>query len=82
MAKEGRGTLLAVSISKSRATKRDVGAGGGGKIESRGPYKLVAKLEDFYYIISSYHNNQTSHPGVRKTYGMVSHGGYIHVREY
>lgn len=67
--KEGRGMLLAIP-TKSRVTRK--GAETGGKSESRGPYKLVAKLDDFYYIISSYHNNKNGHPGIRRTHGMVS----------
>lgn len=69
--KEGRGNLLAIPTTKSRVTKKAAGTGGG-KSESRGSYKLVAKLDDFYYIISSYHNNQNGHPGIRRTHGMVS----------
>lgn len=68
--KEGRGLLLAIPMNKSRANKKGVSAGG--KSESRGLHKLVAKLEDFYYIISSYHNDKNGHHGIRKTYGMVS----------
>ena len=74
--REGRGLLLAVPVVKSRPGKRGLspGGSGGGKSETRGPssYRLVARLEDFYYIISCYHNNNTGHHGIRRTYGMVS----------
>lgn len=69
--KEGRGKLLAVPTTKSRVAKKEASTGGG-KSESRGSYKLVAKLDDFYYIISSYHSNKNGHPGIRRTHGMVS----------
>ena len=68
--KEGQGVLLAIPTVKSRVSKRAVAAGR--KSESRGPHKLVARLEEFYYIIGSYHNNTKGHYGIRKTYGMVS----------
>ena len=72
MEREGRGTLLAVPATKSRISKRGSSEAGGGKMGSRVPHKLVARMEDFYYIISTYHNNTTGHHGIRKTYGMVS----------
>lgn len=77
--KEGRGKLLAIPTTKSRVAKKGAG-NGGGKSESRGSYKLVAKLDDFYYIISSYHSNKNGHPGIRRTHGMVSR--LIHYNQY
>ena len=35
-------------------------------------YKIVARLEDFVYIIGKYHNDEVGHAGIRKTYAMVS----------
>ena len=76
--KEGRGSLLAVPVGRSRTSKRGAsegdggGGGGGGKSGTkRQSYRLVARLEDFYYIISSYHNNTVGHHGIRKTFGLV-----------
>lgn len=34
-------------------------------------YKLVARLEDFVFIIGQYHNEEVGHRGIRKTYAMV-----------
>ena len=72
--KEGRGSLLAVPAVRSRASSKRgplEGDGGGKSASKRSSYKLVAKLEDFYYIISSYHNSNVGHHGIRKTYGLV-----------
>ena len=35
------------------------------------PFKLVAKVEEFVYIIGQYHNQDTRHPGIRRTYSRV-----------
>ena len=71
--RDGCTLLLAVPATRSRGGRKSGGATVGGKSETRGPHKLVAKLEDFPHIISSYHNSKTGHHGIRKTYGMVSH---------
>lgn len=34
-------------------------------------YRLVARLEDFIFIIGLYHNDEKGHAGIRKTYSMV-----------
>lgn len=35
------------------------------------PYRLVARLEDFAYLIGEYHNDKKGHYGIRKTYQLV-----------
>lgn len=35
-------------------------------------YRLVARLEDFVYVIGFYHNDEKGHAGIRKTYSLVS----------
>ena len=35
-------------------------------------YRLVARLEDFIFIIGLYHNDEKGHAGIRKTYSKVS----------
>lgn len=67
----GYGACLGIPVVKSRGSKsacKGTSAGG----ERHSTYKLVARLEDFVYIIGNYHNNQRGHPGIRRTYAMVS----------
>lgn len=42
------------------------------KRASRQSSRLVARVEDFVYIIGAYHNDTSGHHGIRKTYAMVS----------
>ena len=63
----GYGACLAVPVVKSRGpSKKQAGCK-----SARQPYRIVARLEDFVYIIGAYHNNQNGHHGIRKTYAMV-----------
>lgn len=71
--RDGCRSVLAVPATRSRGGKRSGADTVGGKSETRGPHKLVARLEDFPCIISSYHNSERGHHGIRKTYAMVSH---------
>ena len=63
----GYGACLGTPAVKSRSSKS---ACKGTKRHST--YKLVARLEDFVYIIGNYHNNQRGHYGIRRTYALVS----------
>ncbi len=67
----GYGACLAVPVVRSRAGSRKAAACGK-SVSVHGTYKLVARLEDFVYIIGAYHNDQKGHHGIRRTYGMVS----------
>ena len=67
----GYGACLGIPVVKSRGSKsacKGTTAGG----ERHSTYKLVARLEDFVYIIGNYHNDQRGHHGIRRTYAMVS----------
>ena len=63
----GHGSCLAVPAVKSRGSAK-----AGGSKATRHSYKLVARLEDFAYIIGNYHNDQNGHHGIRRTYALVS----------
>ena len=65
------GACLAVPAVKSRGSSKT-----GGTKAMRHSYKMVARLEDFAYIIGNYHNDQNGHHGIRRTYGLVSR--YMH----
>ena len=43
---------------------------GDGEVQ-RQHYRLVARLEDFIFIIGLYHNDEKGHAGIRKTYSLV-----------
>ena len=62
----GYGVCLGVPVVKSRPST--VKKAGG---ERHSAYKLVARLEDFVYIIGTYHNDQKGHHGIRRTHAMV-----------
>ena len=67
----GYGACLGIPVVKSRGSKSACkGTSVGG--ERHSTYKLVARLEDFVYIIGNYHNDQRGHQGIRRTYAMVS----------
>ena len=40
-------------------------------IRQQKSYRLVARLEDFIFIIGLYHNDDKGHAGIRKTYALV-----------
>lgn len=62
----GYGACLCIPVVKSRSsTVKKAGS------ERHSTYKLVARLEDFVYIIGTYHNDQKGHHGIRRTYAMV-----------
>ena len=63
----GYQACLAVPTVKSRGSAK----AGGGARATRHSYRLVARLEDFAYIIGNYHNDQNGHHGIRRTYGLV-----------
>ena len=66
----GYGACLGIPVVKSRGSKSACKGTSAG--ERHSTYKLVARLEDFVYIIGNYHNDQRGHHGIRRTYAMVS----------
>ena len=64
----GMGYGACLAVPAVRATR----GAGAGMSATRHPHKLVARLEDFSEIISTYHNDQKGHSGIRRTYAMVS----------
>lgn len=66
----GMGYGACLAVPAVRATRAAKGA-------TRHAHKLVARLEDFSEIISTYHNDQKGHSGIRRTYAMVSFNLYI-----
>ena len=63
----GMGYGACLAVPAVRATR----GAGAGMSATRHPHKLVARLEDFSEIISTYHNDQKGHSGIRRTYAMV-----------
>ena len=60
-----------LAVPAERRGSRKTPEGELAKRTSRQSTRLVARVEDFVYIIGAYHNDTNGHHGIRKTYAMV-----------